>query len=362
MVFFGAVNLENEGMDDQQIQAFRFDSGISSGGCLGLPPDGFIVETPEEASIITFSINGSEISLGSAAYFQTISEDNGITMRVGLFEGTGFVTANGDTVRITAGQQTLIPLDSDLNPTGSPGDAEPFDTSSLDRMYAFVQSLEFDDGAEPVSDELCTISTDQSFTAGLHVGPGLNRSRRTWLDPGRVVTVTGISSDGQWWQLDKFEAFPSGANSVNELWVNVDDVEESGDCLSISTEAAPPIVRPPREAPTAVPTEAESDQPATGGITPQPPTEEVVEPIIDYWADDTSVNRSNPCTNINWYIEHVNAVYLSGGGLGQVPLSGISGSYEVCPQTTTTYTIQVVYQDGSTGNFRITIRYGFVVD
>jgi len=369
VVIFGEVNFQNQGVDTEGVQAFRFDSGIGGQRCLGLPPDGLIVETPENSSMITSSVNGVEISLASTAFLKaTPAKDEGYTMLVGMLDGTGFISAEGETVRISAEEQTTIPLDDNLNPAGPPTPAEPFDTASLLAMYAFVQGLEFDDaptGDEPpvatataVSNEPCTISTDTAFSAGLRVGPGLNRTRRTWLEANKSVTVTGISDDGQWWQLDKFEAFPSGAYSVNELWVNVDEVTTSGNCSDISNAAAPPIVFPPPQgAPTAVTEEADSGDvaPDTGDTTQPIATQEVHQPVISYWADSTTLNSRIRCTNINWHIEYVNAVYLWASYLGQIGLSGITGSYRVCPSQTTTFYIQVVYPSGGYENFPITI-------
>ena len=355
IVFFGGVSLQNEGVDDAGVQAFRFETGIGEARCLGLPPDGIIIDTPDDASVLTFGINGVEVTLGSTAFLQTFSPDGSdeSLLRIGMLEGLGFITADGQTTRIADGEETTIPLDANLEANGAPSPASEFDTSELGVMIAFVENLEFSDSADTPETEPvpCTVSTDTAFSAGLRVGPGENRTQRAWLQPNQAVTVTGVSDDGEWWQLDKFEAFPSGANSVVELWVHVNDVTATGDCDNVGEASAPPIIAPP-QSPSVSPTPSDdTDEPIV--II----TEDAPEPIIQIWTTDVEGSSSRiACTNINWHIEYVSAMYLVGASPQPEPLSGITGSYQVCPRVTTTYYIRVVYTDGSQEDFPVVVR------
>ena len=354
IVFFGGVSLQNEGVDVAGVQAFRFETGIGAERCIGLPPDGIIIDTPDDATLLTFGINGVEVTLGSTAFLQTFSPEGSdeALLRIGMLEGLGFITADGQTTRIADGEETTIPLDANLEANGAPSPASTFDTSELGVMAAFVENLEFDNSAAPVETVSvpCTVSTDTAFSAGLRVGPGENRTQRAWLTANRPVTVTGVSDDGEWWQLDKFEAFPSGANSVVELWVHVDDVVASGDCANIGAADAPPIIAPPQPQ-TASPTPSDdTDEPIV--II----TEDAPEPIIQIWTEDVEGSNRIACTNINWHIEYVSAMYLVGASPQPQPLSGITGSYEVCPRVTTTYYIRIVYTDGSQEDFPVVVH------
>lgn len=368
VILFGGVSLQNDGVDDKGVQAFRFTTGIGSSRCLGLPPDGMIIDTPEGSSFMTFSINGTEITLGSTAFLDTYSDDDAnLNLRIGMLDGLGFISADGETTRIEAGQQTTIPLDDNLEASGTPGTPEDFEIGNLGVMMGFIAGLGFDesgatsppDQAPPTeetpasSGEPCTVSTTQSFSAGLRVGPGLNRTRRAWLEPNVEVTVTGVSDDGEWWQLDKFEAFPSGANSVVELWVLADEVTASGDCSSISFAAAPPIVAPPPAAQNATP------DTSTAGTGDNTNSENVQEPIVEYWTQDVVSRRiAVKCTDIFWHVEYVSAMYLVGDEPQPVPLAGITGSYRVCGITSQTYYLRIVYTDGSQQDFPIFVRRG----
>jgi hypothetical protein len=360
IVFFGGVSLQNDGVNADGVQAFRFETGIGTERCLGLPPDGIIIETPEDSTVLTFDINGTEVTLGSTAFLQTFSEDDSdeTMLRIGMLEGLGFISANGQTTRISDGEQTIIPLDANLEAAGAPEPASEFDAGTLNLMTAFIEGLAFEDTeseTEALTGEPCVVSTTEATSAGLRVGPGINRTMRTWLIPNLQVTVTGISDDGEWWQVDKFEAFPSGANSVVELWVRVDEVSATGDCSLIGTAAAPSIIAPPQ------------------GITVSPTprgdtvvTEETNEPIVTYWVEDvddssgsefaTEESSFESCSTINWYVEYVSAMYLVGDSPQPVPLAGIRGSYEVCPHITTTYYLRIVYTDGTQEDFPIVVR------
>jgi hypothetical protein len=354
IVFFGGVSLQNEGVDDAGVQAFRFETGIGAERCIGLPPDGIIIDTPDDATLLTFGINGVEVTLGSTAFLQTFSPEGSdeALLRIGMLEGLGFISANGQTTRIADGEETTIPLDANLEANGAPSPASEFDVSELGVMAAFVESLEFSDSADTPETESvpCTVSTDTAFSAGLRVGPGENRTQRAWLTPNQPVTVTGVSDDGEWWQLDKFEAFPSGANSVVELWVNVNDVTATGDCANVGAADAPPIIAPPQPQSVSPTPSDDTDEPIV--II----TEDVPEPIIQIWTTEVEGSSRIACTNINWHIEYVSAMYLVGASPQPQPLSGINGSVQVCPRVTTTYYIRIVYTDGSQEDFPVVVR------
>jgi serine/threonine protein kinase len=70
----------------------------------------------------------------------------------------------------------------------------------------------------------------------------------------------------------------------------------------------------------------------------------IENPLVEVWTDQTPINEGT-CTNINWKIEGVAAIYLSGGGFSNLGISG-NGQEEVCPPATTTFTWRIIRQDG----------------
>ncbi|MBZ0320255.1 MAG: hypothetical protein K8L91_27835 [Anaerolineae bacterium] len=135
-----------------------------------------------------------------------------------------------------------------------------------DGSYGFADALmpldNVDDDRETVleligtfniaSTEPCTVSTSQSNTVQLRVGPGTNRGVFTFLPANRLFKVLGQTViDGKiWWKLDKNEVLPQGA--AGELWVAAEDVTATPSCESVTPMLAPPPTIPPR--PTSVST------------------------------------------------------------------------------------------------------------
>jgi hypothetical protein len=91
---------------------------------------------------------------------------------------------------------------------------------------------------------------------------------------------------------------------------------------------------------------------------PTPPTPTLVPPTpsatpsgtpsIDFRADKTDLEIWE-CTTLRWDVENVRAVYLDDRGVVG------HGTREVCPNDTTTYTLRVVFYDGSTEDQSLTI-------
>jgi hypothetical protein len=77
--------------------------------------------------------------------------------------------------------------------------------------------------------------------------------------------------------------------------------------------------------------------------TPSPP--------IYFFADRTALNAGE-CAFLRWDVENVRAVYLDGG-----PVTGHE-TRQVCPKSTTTYTLRVVLTDGSAIDQTVTITVG----
>ncbi len=71
-------------------------------------------------------------------------------------------------------------------------------------------------------------------------------------------------------------------------------------------------------------------------------------PAVNFQADRTTLNPGG-CALLSWNVENVAAVYLNG--------EGVPGQYsrQVCPGSTTTYTLLVVLRDGSTTQKVVTL-------
>jgi len=86
-----------------------------------------------------------------------------------------------------------------------------------------------------------------------------------------------------------------------------------------------------------------------GASSPPPVSPSMPPPVqIDFRADTTALVQGN-CTTLRWDVDNIKAVYLDGQ-----PTIGHS-SQQVCPQSTTTYTLRVV-TDGGDLNRTVTVN------
>jgi hypothetical protein len=86
-------------------------------------------------------------------------------------------------------------------------------------------------------------------------------------------------------------------------------------------------------------------------VVPAPPTATSLptpSAAISFSADRTEI-RPGECATLRWDVENVNAVFLGGEGVVG------HGTRQVCPATTTTYTLRVERRDGGTEERRVTI-------
>lgn len=83
-------------------------------------------------------------------------------------------------------------------------------------------------------------------------------------------------------------------------------------------------------------TEPEEIYPSPTAPDAKPATQETTMPAAEittsFWADQTQLQQGN-CTNLNWNVQHADSISLDGSGVGA------SGSKQVCPSQTTSYTL-----------------------
>lgn len=160
-----------------------------------------------------------------------------------------------------------------------------------------------------------------------------------------TVTVAERDEEGLWVLVSPLTGSAIG-------WVKVDALTCNGpiDALPYSTEdgeptptTAAPLPRPTRPfvpvpTPTFLVTPTPTPTPTPGG-----------EAQVSFTVDDDEIERGE-CTTLRWSVENVQAVYLDGEGVtGQ-------GERKVCPESTTTYTLEVRLLDGSTQSYGKTVE------
>ncbi len=191
------------------------------------------------------AIEETENNGRSAVRYDYVNEEYG---RVGVFIA----------VEMSDGSPGLVNISS------PPDEFEDVEETAL-AVIASFDAGGFSLNIDIPDDIFCTVSTDQSDTVRVRVGPGTNRSAIIFLPTYREFAVMGQAeaSDGSlWWKLNKEEVAPN--KMAAEVWVAQDEVESAGNCENVADVAAPPII------PIVAPPSAGEGEDAVEGILPTP--------------------------------------------------------------------------------------------
>ncbi len=157
--------------------------------------------------------------------------------------------------------------------------------------------------------------------------PGINpnlRADANWINAGQCTTVR--------WDVDNVNAvfFIDGGNQQG-----VGGHDARSVCPTVTTTYTLRVFDRNNKA---------SDFPITINVQGSLPG-----PSINFWVDNGTINAGQ-CTTLRWDVQNVRAVFLNDQGVtGQ-------GSQQVCPGSTTTYTLRVVRQDGGQESRQVTVN------
>jgi len=356
---FGSVDIT-----DPSPAAFTFSSGVGAPRC-AQAPNGILIRTPEGIGNVQLTVNRVLISLGSTAFLQAEASN---MMNINLLSGNGTAFAEGVSRTVPQGSMLSIPMTSSLGPGGPPSEPQPLDLNSLIGLpLDLLNEFSGEDGtsssqsssqppAQPiVSNEPCMITTLAG--AELRVGPGTNRTVFNRPRTGSQFNVTGqnVAQGETWWQIDKTQV--GGSQVVNELWIRDSHGTTAGNCANVGSAAPPPIVP---FGPTATP--VATDEPAPPPSTTQVPGPPSGPPIIDFYANTTSIYEGD-CVTFTIVAQNIDSVYLYD------PLTGVEDGIAVigtrletrCFSMYGTYTfiLRVVLKDGTQTTRSITIEVLF---
>jgi hypothetical protein len=120
------------------MQSFYFSNGTSNIGCNNLASDGLLIQTPEGVARVSLLINEVSIELTgggagvSGTAFVQANPNSESGMQVNVVQGQAEVqTAGGTPQLVNSGQQSSIPINSDLQPIGEPSAPIVIDLSNI---------------------------------------------------------------------------------------------------------------------------------------------------------------------------------------------------------------------------------------
>jgi hypothetical protein len=299
-------------------------TGIGEVGCESAPPAAMLVQSPSGEQV-TMTINGAQVTIASTIHIQAEAQQ-GLT--VSTFEGRADITAFNETKSAIAGERVSMPVDvNTLTVNGPPSDPEPFEI--VERERSFIEVIERQNtpadtptprpsptgaGAQAGgSGSSCVVRADWTATYTIASGDTLSR----------IAQRAGIT-------LDELQR----GNCIDDP-----DRIAAGQVLRVPRSLQPDVTFTPRatstQSPTGTPTSAPTatNAPAVGNPNLR--------------ADSTQISSGN-CTTIRWDTVS-QQMYFEGQPTR-------SNSREVCPTSTTTYTLLVVDSDGNQTPYRITIN------
>lgn len=182
-------------------------------------------------------------------------------------------------------------------------------------------------------------------------GPTTGYPQVGLLRQGEAAHVLGRAAGG-YWLLIEYPDAPEGKGYILQTLVAVFGDLESVPVVSDfppSSTPRPTRTPTPTDTPTATPTPTETPTPTA---TPTPPTS------FTFAADSYTVTSQVPCTIVRWDVVGGPKEIWLDDGKSRTGLVGDKGETLVCPKTTTTYTLDVVRQDGThlMQSFEVTVN------
>jgi uncharacterized protein YraI len=308
-----AVDARDTTVAARPMSAFNLENNDAS-ACEDAP-NGMLIRSPggERARVV---VNGVQLEFASAA-FLTAQPDHSM-MIIGL-EGEIDVTAFGQTVTLTPGVETGIPL------VGLEASGPPMPPRVVDINPSFPRLLN-----ETVPDAIV-----RNDVINVRTQPGEGAPILTSVPRDTPLALTGRLPDNSWVRV----RVPDG----REGWVLAALLEINIDLNTVPVINAE-IIRPPNP-PTFTPVPIPTQPPLPTATVPPPPMS------VSFYADLTCVDPQNPCTTLYWSVEGIREVYYQGAGVVG------SGAQQECPTSPTTYTLTVTTVTGEQLSYSVFVNY-----
>jgi PKD repeat protein len=117
--------VEAESVNQQPMQAFYFRTGIGQPECIEAPRNGVLVQTPQGAGKVDFTVNGVDLELGSTAFMtstlpipgdEDYQQEQSYTTCIAMFDGEAVLgNVETDDTTVGVGFETCIDYDEDGN-------------------------------------------------------------------------------------------------------------------------------------------------------------------------------------------------------------------------------------------------------
>jgi LysM repeat protein len=308
MLLYGDATLDGI---TPNMKAVTLRTGVASTSCANAPEAAMLVQSPEGTQA-TLTINGANVTLGSTLYFKATA---GQEMTIATIEGQAIVSAFNTTRIAQAGAQIRLPLGGadNLQVSGAPSEPEPFDVQSISQ--APIPLLERNVAVGPAI-STTNQPTATNTTSTVATVPAV-------VQPTSALPCTPRTDWTATYAIQRGDTLFAVAQRFNLTLQQL----QQGNCISDpNLIQVGQTLRVPFQLSTSVP----ATRPPVGTATPTNP---------NLRADKTFV-QPRECTIIRWDVANVSQVFFEGQ-----PTVG-SSSQQVCPSTSSTYTLLVIHPDG----------------
>ncbi|MDX2159739.1 MAG: LysM domain-containing protein [bacterium] len=311
------------------LRAFSIETRVGSVLCEALPDSALIIQTPENQQI-ALNINGADVILGSTAHI-TASQDDDMIVR--LLEGSGVVTAFGESRLLVPGTEVWMPLGGENGTTviDAPGSIRPLDMNAvndlpldlLDRDIEMptIRFTAAESTATPTANGACTVRQDWGFTYVIQPGDTLSS----------IAGRAGIT----------LQALTEG-----------NCIQDAARILAGQTLRTPVQVSAPPRVTGGTATATRPNQ-AAATSTPTSTPQSQAQPVTAFLRANSTQIVLGQCVDLSWGVNATGEISYSNLNGLPVPLNG---NRQECPETNTTYVFIMAFTDGRASNASVTVN------
>jgi LysM repeat protein len=254
-------------------------------------------------------------------------DDDALTLTVMTLEGVGIVGARGITRIVQPGSQIIVSLDEAQTITNLSGVPLPLDERILGNVVFNALPRVITPPAAIAPPPGFTPPPTSTYTPS-PIPPTV--FARGTLPPTVLPSPTICAPRADWGGTHRIVSGDRLANIAASYGLSVDDLA-LGNCLTDPDRIrVGDVLVVPGDVLTATPEGAPS-------LTPS---------VVFFRADRANL-AAGDCTVLRWDVYNISAVFIQEAGTGFEEQTTGSNIKQVCPVSTTLYTLRVVYPDGS---------------
>jgi LysM repeat protein len=303
---------------------FMIDSRVT---CVSAGISTALLQSAEDTSI-TLTLNGANITLEGTLFISAKSDH----LTIATIEGTGVVGASGATRIIQPGAQVDLALGGEdgQSVTGPPTSPYPFDALALQNapLNQLPRAVQIPSPIPPPPYYPPPPTLTPTIARTI---PPVNGFTVT---PLPTATAAACIPPEDWTETYTIQRGDTLSRIAQRF--NIEMMElQAGNCINDPDRIrAGQVLRLPPQV----------------SLATVPPSPAISSEAVDFQAEEDTV-KPGQCTTMRWKIEAeaVDSVYF------EDELTTVENSRQVCPWTTTNYTLRVVYPGGEQRSQTITI-------